>query len=206
MQRGLFARAFAVEKEIRLIGQNVHLLPLETSHETALIAAASDGELWNLKVTEVPEPSQMKAYIESALCKRSTAEQFPFAVVTASNNKVVGTTRFYQISPNDCNLSIGYTWYSASVQRTIVNTECKSLLLKYAFEQAGAISVRWHTHHANVRSQAAIRRLGARLEGVLRNDRCLSDGRIRHTHCYSMLDTDWPAAKQNLAYKLNQER
>ena len=104
--------------------------------------------------------------------------------------------------PANRNCAIGYTWYSESAQRTGINTECKLMLLQHAFEEAACISVQWHTHHDNLRSQAAIKRLGATFEGVLRNHMILPDGRIRHTHCFSMLDEEWPASKAFLMQRL----
>ncbi len=197
-----FAQSFVDSKSLTLVGKFVRLLPLTEDHERALIQAANDGELWKLKVTEVPNESGMAEYIELALTACARGEQTPFVVQRLSDKKIVGSTRFYQISTDHRNLSIGYTWYCASAQRTAINTETKLLMLEYAFEQALAISVRWHTYHANVRSQAAIRRLGAKFEGVLRNDRILRDGRVRHTHCYSLLANEWPHSKARLQKRL----
>jgi RimJ/RimL family protein N-acetyltransferase len=139
-----------------------------------------------------------------AMNNRDKGAQLPFVVRRLSDQKLVGATRFYVISTHNRNMSIGYTWYSKSAQRTAINTECKLLLLTHAFEQAGCISVQWHTHHENTPSQAAIERLGAVKEGVLRNHMVTEDGSIRHTHCYSMLDTQWPEAKQRLVQRLQQ--
>lgn len=178
-----------------LTGQHAVLEPMQMSHIADLNIAANDGELWRLKVTTVPTEKGMQSYVEQALKQRDRGYQLPFVIRRLSDNRIVGTTRYYQISPANRNCSIGYTWYSKSAQRTGINSECKLMLLEHAFETVGCISVQWHTHHENTRSQAAIKRLGASFEGVLRNHMILPDGRIRHTHCFSMLDNEWPASK-----------
>lgn len=192
----------ALHDGLTLEGTNVRLEPLALAHHDELVCATKDGELWNLKVTDVPQPSEMSAYIAEALAQRQKSSQLPFVVRRLADGKVVGCTRFYFVEPRFRNLSIGYTWYSESVHRTAVNSETKLLLLTHAFERAGAISVQWHVYHGNLKSQAAVRRLGAKLEGVLRNDKILSDGRVRHTHCFGMLDTEWPQAKANLVRRI----
>jgi len=192
----------ALSPQLTLRGKHASLEPLQLSHVSDLNEAAVDGELWHLSVTTVPSKQSMLNYVEHALRQRDSKLELPFVVRRLSDNKVVGTTRYYQIRPEHRNFSIGYTWYSESVQRTAINTECKLMLLQHAFEEAGCISVQWHTHHDNKRSQAAILRLGASFEGVLRNHMILADGRIRHTHCFSMLDDEWPASKAYLTERL----
>jgi len=188
--------------DLALVGQHAALEPLQTSHVEELVIAAADGELWNLQVTTVPSAQGMLSFVEDAIRQRDSGQQLPFAIRRTSDNRVVGSTRYYQISPTNRNLSIGYTWYSKSAQRSGINTECKLMLLRHAFEATRCISVQWHTHHENLRSQAAILRLGAQFEGVLRNDRIMPDGSIRHTHCYSMLDTEWENSKAFLLKRL----
>lgn len=195
-----FASAYAGQPVFN--GVQANLEPLQLEHVGELNQAAADGELWNLKVTSVPTPDVMSEFVEIAIAKRERGSQMPFVIRRLSDQKIVGTTRYYFINPASRNVSIGYTWYSASAQRTMINTESKLMLLRHAFEVAGAISVQWHTHHENKRSQAALKRLGARFEGVLRNAQILPDGRIRHTHCFSMLDQEWPAAKAFLEQRL----
>ena len=189
-------------QELGLKGQHVKLEPMRIEHIDELNIAASDGELWTLKVTSVPQAKDMTAYVNDAIEQRVKGKQLPFIVRKTDDGRLVGTTRFYNISPRNRNLSIGYTWYSASVHRSAVNTECKLLLLSHAFEKAGCISVQWHTHHENTKSHQAILRLGASFEGVLRNHQILADGRIRHTHCFSMLDNEWPMSKGFLKQRL----
>ncbi|RBP48426.1 GNAT family N-acetyltransferase [Arenicella xantha] len=191
---------------LSLTGQHVALEPLAAAHVDALILAATDGELWKLPYTAVPDAAGMANMVSAAIALREQGAELPFAVRRLSDGKIVGSTRYYFISPHDRNLSIGYTWYAQSAQRTAVNTECKLLLLEHAFERLKCISVQWHTHHDNKRSQAAIQRLGAKFEGVLRNNKIMPDGSIRHTHCFSMLDTEWPESKQRLIARLNHYR
>lgn len=192
--------------ELSLKGDFASLEPLERHHVAELNLAASDGDLWLLKVTTVPTADTMLAYVDKALKNKEQGRELPFVIRRLSDNKIVGTTRYYAISNEHKNLSIGYTWYSASAQRTPINTECKFMLLRNAFDKAKCISVQWHTYHGNTRSQQAILRLGAKFEGVLRNHMILPDGRIRHTHCFSMLDSEWPDARNALVNKLSTYR
>lgn len=194
--------ASAYNSEVSFSGEHASLEPMQLEHVEDLNQAAADGDLPQLKFTTVPTPDSMLKVVEAAIAKRKQGTQMPFVIRRSSDQKIVGSTRYYFINPASRNVSIGYTWYSASAQRTMINTDCKLMLLQHAFEQAGAISVQWHTHHENTRSQAAIRRLGAKFEGVLRNAQILPDGRIRHTHCFSMLDHEWPAAKAFLEQRL----
>lgn len=180
----------ALPHQLTLTGEYASLEPMQLSHVSDLNEAAADGQLWHLSVTTVPDKRGMRDYVEHALRQRDSGNELPFVVRRLCDNRVVGSTRYYQIKPQHRNFSIGFTWYSESAQRTAINTECKLMLLQYAFEKAGCISVQWHTYHGNKRSQAALVRLGASVEGVLRNHMILADGRIRHTHCYSMLDQE----------------
>ena len=189
--------------DLSLVGEYAVLEPMELSHINDLNVAAADGELWNLKVTTVPNEQGMSAYVAHAIRQRDKGRELPFVIRRLSDKRIVGATRYYQINATNRNFSIGYTWLSESAQRTSINTECKLMLLQHAFEKASCISVQWHTHHQNTRSQAAIKRLGASLEGVLRNHMILADGRIRHTHCFSLLDTEWPASKAYLLERLS---
>lgn len=188
--------------DLSLVGKNVSLVPMHQDHVQGLIEAASSGELWNLPYTGVPSPDQMAEVVENAIKQKMGGTQFPFVVMCASTGTVLGSTRYYNIEPSNRNLSIGYTWYAERVHRSAVNTETKYLLLEHAFDRMKCISVQWHTDHRNLRSQAAIKRLGAKFEGVLRNHKIMPDGVIRHTHCFSMLDTEWPSAKMFLTSRL----
>ena len=191
---------------LQLEGKHVILEPLSIQHVASLGDAACDGKLWELNFTNVPRADQnllaVEALVTHALKKRDTGLELPFVVRRVSDNKIVGTTRFYAIESQHRNLSIGYTWYAKSAQRTAINTECKFMMLRHAFEQLNCISVQWHIDHRNIASQKAVERLGAVKEGVLRNHKIMPDGSYRHTHCYSMLDTEWEPAKQFLLQSL----
>jgi len=141
----------SLSQNLTLQGQYVSLEPMDIGHVDELNKAVSDGELWNLKETPIPNPESMKTYMENAIGQREKGRQLPFIVRRLSDGIIVGTTRFYNIKPANRNLSIGDTWYSASVHRTAINTESKLLLLTHAFEKAGCISVQWHTVHENFR-------------------------------------------------------
>lgn len=178
----------ALAPDLRLSGKFAALEPMQLSHIDELNNAAADGQLWNLSVATVPNSNGMQAYVEHAIKQRERGLELPFVVRRLVDMRIVGSTRFYLISKKHRNLSIGHTWYAESAQRTEINTQCKFLLLRHAFEHAGCIGVQFHTHHNNTRSQAAIQRLGARFEGVLRNHMICQDGSIRHTHCFSITE------------------
>ena len=183
-------------------GAHAQLEPLQLAHVGDLIAAAQDGDLAQLTLTSVPTEQEMHGYVEQAIVAREQGSEMPFVVRLPDTGKIVGTTRYYQISQEHRNCAIGYTWYAQSVHRTGVNSQCKLMLLEHAFEVAQCISVAWHTHHDNLKSQHAIQRLGAKQDGILRNHKIMRDGSIRHTVCFSMLDSEWPTAKVNLLAKL----
>jgi len=191
-----------IPRELSLTGEHVTLKPLALEHKEALLNAAADGELWALRVTSVPDSKSIDQYLANAIEQSKKGCQRPFVVYRNLDEKIVGCTRYYDIEPTHRNLAIGYTWYAESAQRTAVNTDTKRLLLGYAFEQLGCISVAFHTDDLNKRSQAAIQRLGAKFEGVLRNHRIMPDGRLRHTWCYSITQEEWPDIKLSLKEKL----
>lgn len=177
----------------------VALEPLSISHVDALIAAASDGELWNLsKITTVPTPETTADYVGAALLERDAGHQQPFVVRRKIDGLVVGTTRYYEIEKRNRRRAIGWTWYAKSAQRTVVNTATKRLLLGHAFEDLDNIAVAFHTHVSNHASRSAILRLGAVEEGILRSHRIMADGSIRDTVCYSILDSEWPDVRAKL--------
>ena len=184
---------------VTLEGRHVRLEPLLAEHEEALIAAASDGELWNSTVTIVPTRATMAAYIEAALHGQAQGRELPFVIVCKT---IVGTTRFYEIEPNDRRVAIGYTWLSKSTQRTAVNTESKLLLLTHAFEHWRCIRVELITDVLNQQSRTAILRLGAREEGILRSHMIMPNGRIRDSVVFSIIAEEWPEVKAQLEAKL----
>jgi N-acetyltransferase len=187
---------------ISLHDANVTLQPLEKSHLPALRAAAADGELWRLFFTTVPAPENTENWFNIALEAQSQGKALPFTVVRNSDQKIIGSTRFCNIDKNNRRLEIGYTWYAKSAQRTNINTECKRALLKHAFETLQCIAVEFRTDWFNRTSQAAIERLGAKQDGVLRNHSILPDGRIRDTVVYSILHSEWPGIEKNLNFLL----
>lgn len=189
---------------ITLEGQLVRLEPLVPTHEESLIAAAGDGELWNSIVTIVPSRAEMAAYIASALNAQARGRELPFVIIRKPSGQVVGTTRFYDIEPIDRRVEIGYTWLATSAQRTAVNTEAKLLLLTHAFEALRCIRVSFVTDVLNQQSRAAILRLGAKEEGVLRNHMVMPSGRYRDSLCLSIIEAEWPEVKARLEAKLAQ--
>ena len=187
---------------ITLAGQHVRLEPLSTAHAEALVAAASDGELWNSPFTVVPDRSTVAAYIDAALLGQSRGIELPFVIVRQASSEVVGTTRFYDIFPADRRVAIGYTWLSAGAQRTAINTEAKLLLLTHAFERWRCIRVELLTDVLNEQSRKAILRLGCKQEGILRNHMIMPGGRIRDSVCFSLINEEWPGAKARLIARL----
>ena len=182
---------------LRLNG--IRLEPLGLQHTAGLQAAAADGALWRLRVTSVPEPENTAAYIETAL---HTANRLAFAVIDEASGQVLGSTSYHDILPAVRRLEIGYTWYAQSHWRTALNSTCKLMLLRHAFETLQAQTVGWRTDIENIRSQAAIERLGARKDGTIRGNALRRDGSIRDTVMYSMSRAEWPQAKQALLARL----
>lgn len=177
----------------------LRLEPLAPHHEDGLRAAASDGELWKLRVTSVPEPHDTAQYIGTAL---DTRDRVAFAVVDAREGTVLGTTSYHDIVPGAGRVEIGYTWYAGRAQRTHVNTSCKLLLLSHAFDTLGAGVVGLRTDCENLASQAAIERLGAKKDGTIRHHVLRRDGTVRDTVMYSILRGEWPAIKRALHERL----
>ncbi|MGO0790047.1 GNAT family N-acetyltransferase [Herbaspirillum seropedicae] len=187
-----------------LQGRHVKLRPLAPDDAPFLLAAASDGELWNLKVTVVPGPNTVEGYLSAALQGRASGTMMPFAIVRQDSGAIVGSTRYWKIDGVNRKLEIGHTWLALSCQRTAINTESKYLLLRHAFETMGCVRVQFQTDELNERSRAAILRLGAVQEGILRNERIMPDGRRRNSVRFSITDEEWPNVKASLATKLDQ--
>ncbi len=187
---------------ITLEGRHIRLEPLSLSHCESLIAAAGDGKLWNSIVTIVPTRENMAEYLEAALAEQAKGSELPFVIVQKVTNRIVGTTRFYYIQPHQRNAAIGYTWVAASAQRTAVNTEAKLLLLTHAFEHWHCVRIEFITDVLNEQSRAAILRLGAKQEGILRNHIIMPSGRIRDSVCFSIIAEEWPEVKAGLIARL----
>ena len=185
-----------------LEGEHVRLEPLSIAHEESLVAAASDGELWNSAVTIVPSRATVAAYIAAALGMQARGTALPFVTIHKSSGKVVGSTRYFHIERDHRRVEIGYTWLSASAQRTKVNTEAKLLMLAHAFETWRCIRVEFLTDVLNHQSRTAILRLGAKQEGILRNHMIMPSGRYRDSVCFSITEAEWPEVKVGLEAKL----
>lgn len=196
----------AFVEPITLSARGVELVPLALEHEAGLRAAAADGALWNIRITSVPEPEATRKYIEDALSMREARNRFAFAVTEQASGKVLGCTSYHDIVPALKRVEIGWTWYAKSSQRSHVNTTCKLLLLTHAFETLSCHVVGWRTDNFNFASQAAIERLGAKKDGVIRGHALRRDGTIRDTVMYSMRSGEWPEAKAQLLYLLDKPR
>ncbi|NTZ85720.1 GNAT family N-acetyltransferase [Burkholderia metallica] len=185
-----------------LIGERVVLRPLEASDRQALLDAAADGELWNLKVTVVPGAQTIDAYIDTALQGRAACTVMPFVIVDRASGRVIGSTRFWKIDRKNRKLEIGHTWLGESAQHTRANTEAKWLLLAYAFDTLQCVRVQFTTDELNEKSRAAILRLGAKQEGIVRHERIMPDGRKRNSVRFSIIDDEWPEVRARLEAKL----
>ncbi len=190
---------------LTLTGQHVSLVPLAAAHAPALAKAARDGELWRLWYTSVPAPEQMNAEIERRLALLGSGSMLPFTVLDAAGTPS-GMTTFMHIDSAQQRVEIGSTWYARRVQGTALNTECKLLLLTHAFETLGCIAVEFRTHFFNQQSRAAILRLGARLDGILRNHSRAANGTLRDTCVYSIIESEWPTVRAHLRWQLHKPR
>ena len=187
---------------VTLKGKHATLEPLAREHEAGLAQAAADGELWRLWYTHIAPPDRMAEYVAAALEMRENLGAMPFVVRDNTTGDIVGCTRYFNVDAVNRRLEIGHTWYAQRVQRTALNTECKLMLLGHAFEKLSCIAVEFRTHWFNHDSRAAIARLGAKQDGVLRNHQLMPDGARRDTVVFSIIDGEWPAVKQHLKYKL----
>lgn len=184
-----------------LTGAHVKLEPLQAVHATGLREAAADGALWNLRFTSVPAPHEAEAYVDRALAQQAAGQALPFLVRDASG-AIVGTTRLYDLDPATPRATIGYTWYASRAQRTGLNTEAKLLLLTHAFETLRCVAVGFETSAENLASRAAITRLGAKQDGIVRRHERHRDGSLRDTVLFSILDCEWPDVQRGLRERL----
>ncbi len=189
-------------KALSLTGLRVRLRALQASDAEALVAAASDGELWNLPFTVVPSAQTVHDYIAAALDGCAAGTVLAFVTELVATNEVIGSTRFWKIDRRNRKLEIGSTWLGARWQRSFVNTEAKLLMLEYAFEQLRCVRVQFTTDETNAKSRAAILRLGARQEGIVRHERIMPDGRKRNSVRFSIIDAEWPAVRAALVQRL----
>lgn len=192
---------------VTLTDGRIRLEPMSLDHVDALKAAAADGELWNLRVTSVPDPDDTRGYVERAIAMREQGTRLPFVVVDLENgDRIVGSSSYHDIVPAVDRLEIGWTWYARSTQRSHVNTCAKLLLLTHAFDTLGAKVVGWRTDNYNFASQKAIERLGAKKDGVIRHHAVRRDGTIRDTVMYSVTAGEWPEIRAHLRYQQDKPR
>ena len=187
---------------VRLTGDLVTLEPLSHDHHDGLVAAAADGELWELWYTSVPRPEAMRAEIDRRLAEQAAGTMLPFTTRRAGTGEVIGMTTYTNAEPAGPRVEIGSTWNARSTRRTGTNTESKLLLLTHAFEDLGCIAVEFRTHWLNHESRAAIARLGAKQDGILRNHRRMPDGTLRDTVVFSITESEWPAVRSGLRHRL----
>lgn len=187
---------------VTLQGKQATLVPLSMNHCSALIEAAKDGELWNIWYASVPSPEKMAAEIEKRLSWHSQGLLLPFTVIENATQQPIGMTSYWRIDVMNRRCDIGWTWYRKSSQRTAINTECKLMLMKHAFETLDCIAVSLTANAFNVESRKAIERLGAKLDGILRNLKIMPNGVICDFYQYSIIQSEWAAVKTNLEYKL----
>ena len=191
---------------VTLRGAHASVEPLAAAHADGIRAAAADGELWRLWYTSVPAPETTAQWLASALDVRERLGAMPFVVRDNASGAIVGSTRYFNVDAANRRLEIGHTWYAKRAQRTAINTDCKLLLLTHAFETLECIAVEFRTHWFNEASRAAIARLGAKQDGVLRNHQLLPDGSRRDTVVFSIIDGEWPAVKAHLRFLLDRPR
>ena len=190
---------------VTLRGKHAVLEPLSLSHEAEAVEAVGDGELWKLWYTSIPAPEKMRQEIERRLGLQEKGTMLPFAVRDA-DGRFAGMTTYMNVDAANHRLEIGSTWYRRSVQRSALNTECKRMLLAHAFEALDCIAVEFRTHWFNFQSRAAIARLGAKQDGVLRSHQRLPDGSLRDTVVFSIIASEWPAVKAHLDFQLARPR
>ncbi len=188
-----------------LRGTHAALVPLSQDHADDLRAASADGDLNSLWYTTVPAPAAVPDEIERRLALRAAGSMLPFAVLDATG-RAVGMTTYMNIDAATRRVEIGSTWYRQSVQRGPINTECKLMLLRHAFEGLNCLAVEFRTHHINHQSRRAIERLGAKLDGILRAHMIMANGTIRDTAVYSITAPEWPTVKAHLEWQLVRPR
>jgi len=190
---------------ITLNGRYSTLEPLAQKHHDELVEAVKDGKLWELWYTSVPKPENMRAELDRRLELQRQETMLPFAVIDASTGQAVGMTTYMNVDSLHRRVEIGSTWYRKSAQRTALNTECKLMLLTHAFESLECIAVELRTHFFNHRSRQAIERLGAKLDGILRNHQRAANGTLRDTCVYSIIAGEWPTVKAHLSWILERK-
>lgn len=194
-----------ISHPLTLDGGQVKLVPLEEKYFDELITVSNDKRIWEFLSIDGTDKDSLRTALKSALLKRMNGEEYPFIIIDKVRNCVIGCTRYMEISPEHKKLEIGWTWYIPSYWATGYNTECKLLLLTYAFETLHCMRVQLKTWDKNMRSRAAILKLGAQFEGILRNNMLRYDGVIRNTVYFSIIDTEWPNVKPTLQKRISRE-
>lgn len=189
---------------IQLENEHVTLVMLHENHKADLLLAAEDGKLSELWFTSVPNADSIEQYMAKAMEDYHLDKGLAFVVIDKKTDKVIGSTRYTNATPEHRRVEIGYTWYAQSYQKTCVNTACKLLLLTHAFEVWKAIAVEFRTNWFNFASRNAIARLGAKQDGILRNHQLMADGSYRDTVVFSIIESEWPTCKRSLNFKLSQ--
>jgi N-acetyltransferase len=193
-------------KPTTLEGHGVRLEPLTLEHCDGLRAAVTDGRLWELWYTAVPQPADMSLYIQTALAGQEAGHMLPWAVRELETGSIAGSTRYHDIVAGIDRVEIGYTWYAARWQRTHVNTVCKLLLCEHAFDSLGCQVVGFRTDNFNLASQRAIEALGAKKDGVIRHHQARRDGSVRDSVMYSVLASEWPEVRRHLELRLKRHK
>jgi RimJ/RimL family protein N-acetyltransferase len=191
-------------ESVTLSGPHARLESLSHDHIEGLTEAVKDGELWKLWYTLIPRPEDMAKEIDRRLSLRAAGSMLPFTVFDAAG-RIVGMTTYMNVDAANRRVEIGSTWYAKRVQRTALNTQCKLLLLTHAFDKLGCIAVEFRTHFFNQQSRGGIERLGAKLDGILRNHQIATNGTLRDTVVYSIIAAEWPTVRAHLTYQLNEK-
>jgi RimJ/RimL family protein N-acetyltransferase len=189
---------------VTLSGPHAQLKPLSHDHLDGLTEAVTDGELWKLWYTSIPRPDDMRKEIDRRLGLQAAGSMLPFTVFDA-NGKIAGMSTYMNVDAANRRVEIGSTWYARGVQRSALNTQCKLLLLTHAFEKLDCIAVEFRTHFFNHQSRRGIERLGAKLDGILRNHQIAANGTLRDTVVYSIIAAEWPTVQAHLTYQLNEK-
>ena len=189
--------------QINLVGKHAILVPLSMDHCDDLIDSVKDGELWKLWYATVPPPEDMAEEIQHRIESQNKGTMLPFAILDKKSMRAIGMTTFFKISEKDRRLDIGWTWYRKNCQKTPINTECKLLLLTHAFETLNCVAVGFGANYFNQNSRRAIERLGAKMDGIIRNWRIMPNSTVCDFCVYSIIDSEWKAVKVNLESKLN---
>ena len=189
---------------VTLSGPHAQLKPLSHDHIEGLTEAVKDGELWKLWYTFIPRPEDMGKEIDRRLGLQATGSMLPFTVFD-TDGKIAGMSTYMNVDAANRRLEIGSTWYARRVQRSGLNTQCKLLLLTYAFETLDCIAVEFRTHFFNQQSRRGIERLGAKLDGILRSHQITANGTVRDTVVYSIIAAQWPTVRAHLTYQLSEK-